>query len=51
MKVHPILHVSLLEPAATDPLPGHGQPAPPPIIVDDKPEWEVDEIVDSRFRG
>jgi len=51
MKVHLVFHVSLLQPAATDPLPGQVQPAPPPIIVDDEPEWEVDEIVDSRFRG
>jgi len=49
MKVHPVFHVSLLEPSATDPLPGQVQPAPPPIIADDEPEWEVDEIVDSRF--
>jgi len=27
------------------------QPAPPPIIIDDEPEWEVDEIVDSCFYG
>jgi len=51
MKVHPVFHVSLLEPVTTDPLPGQVQPAPPPIIVDDEPEWEVDEIVDSRFHG
>jgi len=51
MKVHPVFQVSLLEPAATDPLLGQVQPAPPPIIVDDEPEWDVDEIVDSHFRG
>ena len=51
MKVHPVFHVSLLEPAATNPLPGQVQPVPPPIIVDDEPECEVDEIVDSLFRG
>jgi len=51
MKIHPVFHVSLLEPAATDPLPGQIQPTPPPIIVDDELEWEVDKIVDSRLRG
>jgi len=38
MKAHPVFHVSLLEPAATDPLPGQVQPAPPPIIIDDEPD-------------
>jgi len=51
MKIHPVFHVSLLEPAATDPLPDQIQPPSPPVLVDDEPEWEVDEIVDSRLRG
>ena len=49
MKVHPVFHVSLLEPATSDPLPGQLQPPPPPVIIDEEPEWEVDEIVDSKF--
>jgi len=52
MKIDPVLHVSLLEPAATaDSLPGQKQPPPPPVIVDDEPEWEIDEIVDSGLCG
>jgi len=51
MKIHPVFHVSLLEPTTTDPLPGQIQPPLPPVIVDNEPEWEVDEIVDSRLRG
>jgi len=51
MKVHSVFQVSLLAPAAIDSLLGQVQLAPLQIIVDDEPEWEVDEIVDSRFRG
>ena len=38
MRSHPVYHVSLLEPAASDPLVGQKQPPPPPIIVDENPE-------------
>ena len=51
MKIHPVFHVSLLEPAATDPLLGQAQPPLPPTIIDDELEYEVDEIVDSKFVG
>ena len=50
--VHPVFHVNLLEPAATDPPhAGHIQPPLPPIEVDGEAEWEVNAIVDSRYYG
>ena len=49
MKIHPVFHVSLLENAATDPLPGQHIVPPPPVIVDGEETWEVEEILDSRL--
>ena len=48
MKSHPVYHVSLLEPAASDPLIGQKQSPPPPIVVNENPEWEVEEVLDSK---
>ena len=44
-----VFHVLLLEPARHDPLPGQINPTPPPVIVGDHEEWEVEAIVDSRI--
>lgn len=49
MRAHPVFHVHLLKPAATDPLPGQTQPRPPPIEVEGHEEFEVQEILDSRW--
>jgi Chromo (CHRromatin Organisation MOdifier) domain len=45
--IHPVFHVSLLEPFhARD-----GQPAPPgPIPIDGEDEWEIDSILAKRVR-
>jgi hypothetical protein len=49
VKLHPVFHISLLEPtASTEPIPGHQQPPPPPVIINEQQEWEVEEIIDSR---
>jgi hypothetical protein len=51
VKIHPVFHISLLEPTTTRniPIPGHLQPPPPPIIINNKEEWEVEEITDSHY--
>lgn len=49
MKIHPIFHISLLYPAATDPVPGQLQKPPPPVIVDGVEEYEIEEIYNSRM--
>jgi len=51
MKIHSVFHISLLEPASTDPLPGQIQPPPLSVIIEDEPKWEVEEILDSRIVG
>jgi hypothetical protein len=50
VRIHPVFHISLLEPVKNDsnPIPGHTQPPPPPIEVNNEEEWEVEEILDSR---
>jgi hypothetical protein len=50
VKLHPVFHISLLEPTTnTEPIPGHQQPPAPPVIINNQEEWEVKEILDSRL--
>ena len=51
MKHHRVQHVSLLDPADTNPLPGHHNYPPPPVIVDGEEEHYVEEVLDTRFFG
>src|SRR6266481_4674361 len=47
--VHLVFHVSMLEPAFPNPIPDHVQPPPPPILVNDKPKFEISEILYSKI--
>ena len=47
--VHPVFHVSQLEPATPNIIPNRVQPPPPPIEVDGEPEYEIPEILDSKL--
>ena len=50
MKIHPVFHVSFLEPYKDSTIPGRLQaPPPPPIEVDSAEEFEVSQILDSRI--
>ena len=47
--VHPVFHVSMLEPATPNEIPGRSEPPPPPIVIDGEPEFEIEAILDSKI--
>ena len=47
--VHPVFHVSQLEPVTPNTIPNRSQPPPPPVEVDGEPEYEITEILDSKL--
>ena len=47
--VHPVFHVSMLEPAISNTFSERIQPAPAPVIIDGEPEYEISQIVDSKI--
>jgi hypothetical protein len=49
MRVHPVFHVSLLEPYRESVLPGRVQAPPFPVKVEGELEYEVARILDSKI--
>ncbi|MBW0493837.1 hypothetical protein O181_033552 [Austropuccinia psidii MF-1] len=47
--IHPVFHISLLEPVKTLSIPNKHQEPPPPIIIEEEEEWQVSKILDSRI--
>ena len=47
--VHPVFHVSMLEPATSNTFSERIQPVPTPVIIDGEPEYEISRIVDSKI--
>ena len=48
MKIQNVFHPSLLQKASADPLSGQYNDSTPSIIVNNKKEWEVNDILDAR---
>jgi len=49
-QLHPVFNIVKLTPALDDPIPGRKlMDHPPPIIINGELEWEVEEILDSRW--
>ncbi|MBW0532973.1 hypothetical protein O181_072688 [Austropuccinia psidii MF-1] len=48
--IHPIFHISLLEPVKTSTIPNRYQESPPPIIIEEEEESEVSQILDSKLK-
>ena len=52
MLIYDTFHVSKLALDPEDPLPGQGYEEPPPVVIKDQKEWDVEEILDiKRGRG
>jgi hypothetical protein len=49
MKIHPMFHVSLLEPYHVFTIPGITHKPTLPIVVNGEQKYEVEEILDSRI--
>ncbi|MBW0483260.1 hypothetical protein O181_022975 [Austropuccinia psidii MF-1] len=48
--IHPVSHISLLEPVKTSKIPKRNQEPPPPIINEEEEEWEVSQILESKLK-
>ena len=47
--IHPVFHISQLEPSVPNSIPNHVQPLPSPIKVDGESEYEISDILDSKI--
>ena len=50
-KIHPVFHVDLLTPYRETAFHGDNYTRPPPDLINDEEEYEVEQVLDSRVRG
>ncbi|MBW0461077.1 hypothetical protein O181_000792 [Austropuccinia psidii MF-1] len=48
--VHPVFHVSLLEPVKQSSIPNGNKLPPTPALVEEQEEWEVSQVLDSKLK-
>lgn len=44
--LHPVFHVSLLEPVKPDKIPKRRHDPPPPVVIEGEEQWAVSSILD-----
>ena len=47
--IHPVFHVSMLEPSTPNEFPNRTETPPPPVIVNRETEFKISEILDSKI--
>ena len=47
--IHPVFHISMLEPSAPNEFPTQTETLLPPIIIDGEMEFKISEILDSKI--
>ena len=47
--IHLVFHVSMLEPSTPNTIPDRVEPPPPPVIIDEELQYEISEVLDSKF--
>ena len=50
-RIHDVFHVSLLEPYKQRPGTGLTQVLPPPELINDEEEWEIEEVIEKQARN
>ena len=48
MKIYNVFHPNLLQKVSTDPLTNQFYEPPPPFIINNEEEWEVEDILNTR---
>jgi hypothetical protein len=49
IQIHPMFHVSQLEPEDPNTFEDREQPLPPPLIIDGQPEYLIKQIINSKY--